>query len=195
MMVSAEEGVRSLRGTLALLNRRAEGLKSFDLSERGFWRSFGAIWLTLPAFAVCLSFERYRLGIAGAGALLDDPTLLALVGAGFVAAFLALPLAMIWLARRLGVSAGYAPFVIVSNWIVAVALTVLALPQALLMLGWATPALAVLYTIAFAVIVLRLEWFAAKATLGVSGRVAGAIVLVAIALHLTIAGTVGALAG
>jgi hypothetical protein len=194
MILSAEEVVRSLRGTMALLNRRAEGLKAFDMSEAGFWRSFGAIWLTLPAYVVCLSFERYRLGAADGGSVLGDPMLLALVAGGFVAAFLALPVVMIWLARRLQVSAGYAPFVIVTNWIVAVALTMLSLPQALLMLGWATPALAVLYTAAFSIIVLRLEWIAATATLGVSGRVAGAIVLVGISLHLTIAGTVDALA-
>ena len=195
MIVSAEEVARSLRGTVALLNRRVDGLNAFDVSEAGFWRSFGAIWLTLPAFVVCLSFERYRLGLVSGGSLVDRPFLLALVACGFVAAFLAFPLAMIGLARRFGLSARYAPFVVVTNWIIAVALTMLALPQALLMLGWATPALAVLYTLAFGVIVLRLEWLAAKLTLGVSGRFAGAIVALGIALHLIIAGTVDALAG
>ena len=36
---------------MELLNRRAEGLRAFDMSERGFWRSFAAIWLTLPVEA------------------------------------------------------------------------------------------------------------------------------------------------
>ena len=67
MIVTAEEVNRSLRGTLDLLNRRVEGLRAFDMSERGFWRSFAALWLTLPAYVVTLAFERLRLGMLAAG--------------------------------------------------------------------------------------------------------------------------------
>ena len=63
MIVTADEVNRSFRGTLDLLNSRAEGLQSFDMSERGFWHSFAAIWLTLPAYVVSLAFERLRLGL------------------------------------------------------------------------------------------------------------------------------------
>ena len=196
MIVTADDVVRSLRGTVALLNRRPDGLKSFDMTEKGFWHSFGAIWLALPAFVVVLAFERHRLGLLGPdAAILDASWVTAVVAAGYVGSFLVLPLGMIGIARRLGLGARYVPFVIVTNWALAVGLTILSVPAALLLLGWATPSLAVLYVLAFGAIVVRLLWLATKATLGVSGGLAAAIVVMAVALDLLIAGTVDSLAG
>lgn len=188
MIVTADEVVRSLRGTAALLNRRAEALRAFDFSETGFWHSFGAVVLTLPAFVVTLALERRRLGLALPGrSLLEDHGLVALVALAHVAAFVALPVAMIWIARRLGLGRRYVPFVIVANWTSVVALSVLSVPAILLLLGWARPAHAVLFSLAFAVIVLRLQWFGTKLTLGVSNRLATAIVTLGALFNLAIA--------
>ncbi|HEX8168000.1 MAG TPA: hypothetical protein VF601_19705 [Beijerinckiaceae bacterium] len=196
MIVTAEDVVRSLRGTAALLNRRSEGLKSFDMTEKGFWHSFGAIWLALPAFVVVLAFERHRLGLLGPGAaILDASWVTAVVAAGYVASFLVLPVGMIGIARRLGLGPRYVPFVIVTNWSLAVGLTFLSVPAALLLVGWATPSLAVLYALAFGAIAVHLLWFGTKAALGVSGGLAAAIVVLALALDVLIAGTVDSLAG
>src|SRR3954453_2801168 len=194
MLVSADEVARSLRGTAALLNRRAEGLNSFDMSEKGFWHSFGAIWLSLPAFVVGLAFERYRLSLPGAS-ILDASWLTLVAGAGYVTSFLALPAAMIVIARRLGLGERYVPFVVVINWALAVALTIISVPAALLVIGWATPSLATLYAAPAGVILLRLLWFATKASLGVSGGLAAGIGVLALALKTLIASTGGALAG
>ncbi len=196
MIVTAEDVSRSLRGTVALLNRRMEGVRAFDMSEAGFWRSFGAIWLTLPAFVVMVALERRRLGLAqDGGPLLEASGLTALVALGHLAVFLAMPLAMIGIARRLGLTARYVPFVIVTNWIMAVEILVLAVPGSLLLVGWATPGLAGFFAACFLVVLLRVHWFAAKATLGVSGSVAAGITVLGIGLTLTIAGAVDALAG
>ena len=196
MIVTADDVVRSLRGTVALLNRRPDGLKSFDMTEKGFWHSFGAIWLALPAFVVVLAFERHRLGLLGPDAtILDASWITAVVATGYVACFLVLPLGMIGVARRLDLGSRYVPFVIVTNWALAVGLTILSVPAALLLLGWATPSLAVLYVLAFGAIVVRLLWLATKATLGVSGGLAAMIVVMALAFDLLIAGTVDSLAG
>lgn len=187
MIVTADEVARSLRGTVALLNRRAEGLRAFDFTEAGFWHSFGAIALTLPAYVVTLALERRRLGLALPGhSLLEDHWLVALVALAHMAAFVALPVAMFWIARSLGLGRRYVPFVIVTNWISVVGLTVLSLPALLLLLGWATPAHAVLFTLGFGAIVMRLQWFGTKVTLGVSGGLAAAIVALGVALNLAI---------
>lgn len=187
MILTADEVSRSFRGTMALLNRRIEGLDAFDMSEAGFWRSFRAIWLTLPAFVVTLALERQRLGLAtDGGGLFDVSRLTLAVAAGHVGSFLALPLAMIPVARRLGLEGGYAPFVIVTNWIAAAGSILLSLPSILLLVGWATPGLFGLFTAAFAAIVLRAHWFAAKATLRVSGSRAAVIVAFGLALDLAI---------
>jgi hypothetical protein len=104
MLVTADEVTHSFRGTTALFTRHAKGLKSFDMTEKGFWHSFGAIWLALPALVVGL------------------------------------------------------PFVVVTNWSLAVGLTLLSVPAALLILGWATPGLTVLFALAFGILVVHLLW-------------------------------------
>ncbi|PVE22440.1 hypothetical protein DC522_21395 [Microvirga sp. KLBC 81] len=184
MIVTADEVNRSFRGTLDLLHSRAEGLKSFDMSERGFWRSFTAIWLTLPAYVVSLAFERLRLGLLQPDrSLLDNVWIDLVVALGHVASFMVLPLAMIWIARRFNLTKAYVPFVIVTNWITAMGLLVLSVPAMLLLLGWATPALASVFSLAFAVIIVRMQWFATKATLGLSNLPAIGIVLLGIVLN------------
>jgi hypothetical protein len=184
MIVTADEVNRSFKGTLDLLNSRAEGLEAFDMSERGFWRSFAAIWLTLPAYIVSLAFERLRLGMMQPDRnLLDNFWVDLVVALGHMANFVALPVAMIWIARRFGLTQRYAPFVIVTNWITVIGLLVLSVPAMLLLLGWATPALASMFSLAFAVVILRLQWFATKATLGLSSLSALGVVMLGIVLN------------
>ncbi|MEZ0169595.1 hypothetical protein [Microvirga sp. TS319] len=196
MIVTAEEVNRSFRGTLELLHSRAEGLKSFDMSEQGFWRSFGAIWLTLPAYIVSLAFERLRLGLLQPDrSLLGNLWIDLVVALGHVASFVALPLAMIWVARRFQLTRAYVPFVIVTNWITVVGLLLLSVPAMLLLLGWATPPLASLFSLAFAIIIVRMQWFATKATLGISSLAAFGIVLFGIVLNSCVASLTRALLG
>jgi len=196
MIVTADEVNRSFRGTLDLLHSRTEGLKSFDMSERGFWRSFAAIWLTLPAYVVSLAFERLRLGLLQPDrSLLDSVWIDLVVALGHLASFVALPLAMIWVARCFNLTRTYVPFVIVTNWITAMGLLVLSVPAMLLLIGWATPALAGIFSLAFAVIIVRMQWFATKATLGLSGLPAVGVVLLGIVLNSCIGGITRSLLG
>jgi hypothetical protein len=186
-MVTADEVGRSLRGTVDLLNQRIDGLRAFDFSEASFWRSFQAICLTLPAYEVTLAFEHRRLAFAHPSAPPDDITLALVVGLGHVADYLALPLAMIVVARRLGLGHRYVPFAVVTNWVTALGTTVMALPAALLLIGWATPGLARLFTLGFAVILLRLQWFGTKATLGLDGLSSALVVVLGVGLDFVIA--------
>jgi hypothetical protein len=194
MIVTADEVNRSFKGTLDLLHLRAEGLSAFDISEQGFWRSFTAIWLTLPAYVVSVAFERVRLGHPG-GEILDSLWLDAVVALGHIAGFVALPVAMIWIARRLHLTDRYVPFVIVTNWISAIGLMILSIPAILLLAGWATPSLASLFTLAFAFLVLRVQWFATKVTLGVSSGWAVGIVGLGILLNFLIGSAMRVLIG
>lgn len=184
-MVRAEDVSRSLRGTAALLNRRVEGLNAFDFSFEGFWRSFAAIGLTLPAFVITLALERQRLGLSP-GSLFDDPRMGIVVALGQIADFAALPLAIIPIARLMQLRTRYVAFVVVSNWISVFGLLFLSLPGLLLLIGWETPPLTSLFLCGFGIIVLRLQWFAAKVTLGVSGDIAAALVALGLMLDLMI---------
>ncbi|MGO4707182.1 hypothetical protein AB4072_15570 [Microvirga sp. 2MCAF38] len=196
MIVSAEEVNRSLKGAIDLLHSRTEGLQAFDMSERGFWRSFAAIWLALPAYVVSVALERLRLGLLQPDrALLGSIWVDLVVALGFAASFLALPLAMIWISRKLHKTDRYVPFVIVTNWITVLALLALSIPALLLVVGWATPALASVFTVAFAIILMRLQWFATKETLGVSAGLAFGIVVIGVVLNLIIDGITRTLIG
>lgn len=196
MIVTADEVNRSFKGTLDLFNSKVEGLQSFDMSERGFWRSFTAIWLTLPAYIVSLAFERLRLGLLQPDhSLLDNIWLDLVVALGHVASFIALPVAMIFIASRLRLTKAYVPFVIVTNWITAIGLLVLSVPAMLLLLGWATPGLASMFSLTFAILILRLQWFATKATLGLSSLTAFGIVMLGILLNSLIGSAMRGLLG
>jgi hypothetical protein len=72
---------------------------------------------------------------------------------------------------------------------------VLSLPAALLLLGLATAPLARLFTLAFAIVILRLQWFATKVTLNVSGSLAAAVVGLGILLDAGIGAALHALTG
>jgi len=196
MIVTADEVSRSFRGSLHLLHSRTEGPQSFDLSEAGFWRSFSAIGLALPAYVVTVAVERQRLGILGSDqAVLGSLWLDALVALGYGASFLALPIAMIGISRRLGLTDRYVSFVTVTNWIAVLGLLTLSIPGILLLIGWATPELSTFFTLAFAVLLVRTQWFATKTTLGVSGGSALAVVLLGLGLNAAIAGAMQALIG
>jgi hypothetical protein len=196
MMVTADEVNRSVKGTMDLLHSRSEGLESFDFSETGFWHSFSAIGLALPAYVVTIALERHRLGILQPDhPLLGSLWLDGLVALGFAASFLALPLAMIGVSRGLRLTHRYVPFVIVTNWISVIGLLTLSFPALLMLIGWATPELAGFFTLAFATLLLRMQWFATKATLGVSGGLALAVVLLGLGLNAAIAGAMRALIG
>ncbi|AWN52411.1 hypothetical protein [Methylobacterium sp. 17Sr1-1] len=183
MFLSADEVTRSLRGTAGLIGRRPDALTHFDVSERGFWRSFGAVWLTAPAVTVALALER---GAGSAPFQLDHVTVAVL--AGWAAGFLAVPLAMIAVLRRLGRTRAYVPFVVVTNWCLATGLAALALPGCLLRLDLATPGLAALDAGAFLVVVLWLHARAARTILGLSGPVAALITLACFGLIAGFAG-------
>src|SRR5919112_820902 len=160
MIVTADEVNRSFKGSVDLLYSRTEGLQSFDMNERGFWHSFTAIGLALPAYIVSVALERLRLGVLQPGhPLLGSLSLDMVLAAGYLGGFLALPLAMIGIVRRLGLTDRYVPFVIVTNWISVIGLLTLSFPALLLLIGWATPALASLFAVAFAVLLVRMQWF------------------------------------
>ena len=63
----------------------------------------------------------------------------------------------------------------VSDWIAAIGFYAVALPGTLLLIGWETPALTQLFSLAFLAIVLHVQWFAARMTLGIHTGLAAAI--------------------
>ena len=182
MILSADEIGRSLAGSYRLMSRDATGMKEFEISIAGFWRSFAAILLTAPAFVIALAEDRLRAGLPLEAGLFADGGIVATQIAALLGGWLVFPLAMIAIVRRLGLGHRYIGYIVAWNWSVVLATMMLSVPQALHVLGLATTSLAVVYAIAFMVIVAHHRWFLAKAALGISGGLAGLLVLVDLGL-------------
>lgn len=192
-MLTADEVRRSLLGSLRLLNRDAGGIAAFEVSIAGFWRSFAAILLTAPAFVIALAEDRVEQGLPLEQGLFASPAIVAHEVLISVAGWIAFPLVMIAVARRLGLGPVYVGYVIAWNWSAVLAALVLAVPAALHALGLATEGLALLFAFAFSVILIHYRWFLAKTALGVSGGVAMLLVLLDLSVNELVAGAISAL--
>jgi len=107
-MISVREVGSSLYGAWRLAHLDPDGMRWFNLSAEGFFRSFFAAVLVLPA---------YLAMIALAAVLLPEesgswPAKLAF----YPVYWLTLPTVLALATRALGLGQGYAPAVIASNW-------------------------------------------------------------------------------
>jgi hypothetical protein len=185
MILTADEVVRALKGSFRLLRREHDGFRAFDTSFEGFWRSFAAMILTLPAFIVLLAERRLEAGLVLADSgLFDDTALVAREALVFVVPWIAFPLVMIGFVRIMHLEQRYVGYIVAYNWSGVIASVVFAGPAMLHVLGLATAAHAIFYTFASCIILVQYRWFLARAALGVSGGLAAAIVAIDITVDL-----------
>lgn len=115
-MISSEEILRAFRGSWRLVRGDAGGMTDFDCSVTGFWRSFGVIGLTLPVPIVELVAQQ-RLPPTGLGDVVPAGALYWISGfAAFLLVWTVFPAVLAGLARPLGISARYVPYVVTRNW-------------------------------------------------------------------------------
>ena len=181
MKLAADDVARSLRGSWHLMTRGAEALSELDLSRDGFWRSFLAFALMLPATIALLAAERLVVGLPNAAGLFAAPGLAAAVVAALCLTILAVPAFLIALRPELAREARFTSFVIAWNWAGIVSASLMALPAAVFALRWSTPGLAIAQSAFFAVIVLRLRYCVARAAFG-SGSIALPLVIASVVL-------------
>ena len=117
-MIGAREIEASLKGSWLLFLNREEGLKWFDLSVGGFWRSFLVLVLLLPLFWVTSVAEK-QLILTETGLMPEEFQATAFWSArlvGLVLDWLALPVLLAAVARPLGITGTYPAFIAVRNW-------------------------------------------------------------------------------
>lgn len=196
MILTADEVVQSLKGSFRLIRREADGLRAFDISIAGFWRSFGAILLTAPAFLALLAEQRLEAGLGAAGSgLFDDVGLVIRAASIYLAAWIVFPILMIGFVRLMGLERRYVGYMVPYNWSTAIAAFVVAFPAALHVLGLATGALAVFYAIAFGFIVLQYRWFLARTALSITSGLAMLIVALDLMVNIGLGSAARAFAG
>lgn len=173
-MPSSEDIHRYLAGSWQLMTGRPDGLRQLDLTIDGFWNSFFAIIVALPAmlagwvvlangdgFAAQTAAERFaivlRLGIVDLVAWVGPLLLLGL------------------LAKPTGIADRYLHFVIASNWASVIAAWML-VPLSVLGMFYRGRG-PVIDTLSFAmfILILVLMWRLTNASLGKGAGVASAV--------------------
>ena len=172
-MIGRGEAERSLTGVWRLFLNKPDALRFLDASADGFWRSFRAIVLVAPLYAVTALADWRDLH---AGSIADDgPT----GGAYFVAKLLTLGLDWVTLPALLGAMAGligirrgYPAYVVARNWGTVLTITPFAALGVLDLLGILAPGLLFLPSIVALAAAFRFSYVVARQTLGVGMDVA-----------------------
>lgn len=176
MLPSSLEIAQSLRGSWRLIDAGEKALADFDLSWSGFVKSYGALLLTAPAMVALLAAQRLKSGLINEAGLFDAPVLALLVVAQNLLSFFIVPALVLGLMWSVARSARGTVFVITWNWSEVAVTLMLAVPAALYAIGWASPALALMFTLAFMVLAARLRFAVARACLGGSAWMSAGIV-------------------
>ena len=183
-MPSAENIQTYLAGVWKLMNGRQDGLRQLDLTIDGFWNSFFAIFVALPALGVgWVSFANelaggdpfaYRLWILAKLAVID---LISWVGPIVLFALLA---------RPVGLIDRFVPYVVASNWASAVFAWLL-LPPAMIDLFWPESVdVTDLVSLVAIIVTLVFAWRLTNAVIARGAAVATAVFFAMIAVSVAI---------
>lgn len=163
-----------LKCLIAILRGDRSALEAMDLSADGFWRSFSAIPLALPAYL--LMWLQSARELAAAGETRSLGVLVLLLAVIDLAAWI-VPLLVSALALRpMGLASRLVPFVSVQNWFG------LLLSYPLAISGWVTPDSDLGLVLLLAIFVVTLIALVHLTRISVGGSMPAAVGLVAIQL-------------
>lgn len=183
-MIGANEIVHGLTGAWRIALRDPEARKHFDLSAQGLFHSFAALLLTLPILFFTttalwkIGQESQMLDIA------DFTTFVSVEIGGAVLHWLFFLLAMIAVARHLGLTASFTPYVIVFNWGTLTGWGLFALPLVLHMAGIIAGPAAVTLTLPVFALFAWYRWQIAREVLGAPPSAALAILVLDVTISL-----------
>ncbi len=182
---------RALKGALALLGGRSEALKLFDLSIGGFWRSFAAILVAAPFYALDVATEQ-----AARAAAEPAPDLLYYVvkTLAYLVDWLAFPLLVAVLAGPFGFGRLYVPYIVAYNWSSVWIAALFAPPALLVGLGFMGREAAGLVSLALVVIAARYRFVIARIALQAPPATALGLVVLELLLSLLVVQLFGRLA-
>lgn len=159
----------SLKGAWKLVQARPNAMEYFDLSSDGFWKSFWAIAVMLPAYFLWTFFN-----LQGEGVELINGTRTAYPYLSHgIFCIITLPLTafvMIYFTKWMNISANYTSMVIAYNWMTALKFSILTCFRIILSSGLMSAelsyALLIMLQVYFGVYVV---WFTLKNSLKISG--------------------------
>lgn len=170
-MISVEEAARGIYGAWRLAHGDRSGLSCFDATHDGFWRSFGAAIVALPAYAALVA-----LGIADYDGEVNWPGVALVESIAYVIDWFAFPLAAVYICRRLGKEARYVLLIVALNW-AKVIVAILMLPATIVASMAANSIFAIIPIAVFAGVLVYI-WHVTRVALDAS---AGEAIMVTLA--------------
>lgn len=181
MIASAAEIRRGLAGALAILRREPAAMAAFDLTPDGFFRSFSAILVAAPAYGLIV------LGrLVAEGSTVALPLALLVEAIGYVAGWLAFPVAAGLVLHGLGQGRALVPLVVAGNWaaVLQIGFVLVALLLAAVLPAPTGAAVTTTATLA----ALAYQWLVVRTALEAPGSVAAGFVLLDIVVSLLVHG-------
>jgi hypothetical protein len=172
-MLSLAEIGHATYGAWRLARRDPNGLRYFDTSLAGFWRSFRVAVLAAPFNGLLIYFS-----LTGAAVKIGGDWFHILAGEtiGYVVSWTAFPLVMFYLSEAIGRRDKYLGFIVAYNWATIVQLAIILPPALVYWLGVLPHLPGALFLTAGNTALLLYEWFIVRTALSVSGLAAAGIV-------------------
>lgn len=175
-MVSVGEAAKGIYGAWRLAHGDRGGLAWFDTSMTGYWKSFGAAIVALPAYVALVG-----LAIANWPGEVHLPGILLVQAIAYVIDWFAFPLAAIYICDSLGKGQHYTRLIVALNWAKVIEVAIM-LPAALVATLAGGTVLALIPAVIMGLVVVY-HWYVTRVTLGAS---IGEAVMVTV-INLTIA--------
>lgn len=182
------ESMRGLKGAWRLFLGNPDGMRWFDTSFGGFWRSFLAILFVMPIYIPYVLAER-RLLIETSGlheALYPMESFLVVRTIALVIDWIAFPILFAIVAKPLGLESRFVPFIIAHNWAGVIAAMPLVIPAILLGAGMLDQGIAAILVVITLAIVLRYFYMVVRIVLKVPVGTAVGLVMADFLLSLVI---------
>lgn len=195
-MISRDEIVRSLNGAWLLFLDRPDAMRSFDTSYQGFWRSFQAIVLVAPAYALTvLADRRALLANATAEGSFNEAAFMAAKWLTLAFDWITLPLLLAALASFLGIRQGYPGYVVARNWSTVLIVVPFAAIAVVDLTGWLGAQILFVPSVLALAIALRMSYLIARRALAVGIDAAIAFVVLDFLVSLGLARLISRLFG
>ena len=183
-MITMIEVAHGIYGAWRFAHFDHTGMTYFDQSIEGFWKSFFAAVIVLPAYIVLLALARDSQPEAMTGAPIVRVVFIEAIA--YVLAWVAFPLMMTVIADLLDRRERYIGFIVAANWSSVIQVAVLLPAAAIFTASGAAPAL-LLYVAVWGAI-LAYAWFIAKTAMDVTGLAAAGLVLLSVIIEMLIDG-------
>ena len=157
------------------------GMRHFDRSLHGFWRSFQAAILALPLYALLIWIHLAGMHVGGGW-----PRVLLGEGIAYVIGWVAFPLAFYYVAPIIDRTDHYLGFIVAYNWTSLIQLAILLPAYGIAALGILPAGLGSAVADVAEIATLVYEWYVIRTALQVPGLGAAGVLLMDVVLSLVI---------